>query len=285
MAIQHNRTCKTQISLLVAKWSFIPKRFFYEFKKSWFWKKKSADDKNEWIITQKKDCFPLLWLIIFNLLNFRTSILYWGPGPSKILPQNVHSMCKYSGQKINSMLNLQVRWFSLHFSSKICTQNGNLSMECSKVRLVCINLLCLYTVKFHNNTPVITWILNITWSCFGFQIFFIMEFYKGIKGKWPWKWFVLIQTKKIAWHNWRVVNWDIKHVLYKRSINIICIIKVWRAQWLSSRVLDLRVVSLRLTEGSVLCPWGSHFILCLVRVQPRKTKKHPDVTEKLLTGM
>ena len=96
---------------------------------------------------------------------------------------------------------------------------------------------------------------------------------------------VLVQTRKKAWHIWRTVDWDIKRVLYKRSINIICIIKVWRGQWLSSRALDLGVASLRLTKGSVLCPWRSHFILCLVLVQPRKTGKHPDMTEKLLTGM
>ena len=37
-----------------------------------------------------------------------------------------------------------------------------------------------------------------------------------------------------------------------------------------------------LTGGTALCPWERHFILCLVLVQPRKTR--PDITERLLTG-
>ena len=37
--------------------------------------------------------------------------------------------------------------------------------------------------------------------------------------------------------------------------------------------------------GTVLCPLARHFILCLVLVQPRKTGKHPDMAEKLFTGM
>ena len=35
----------------------------------------------------------------------------------------------------------------------------------------------------------------------------------------------------------------------------------------------------------MLCSLARHFILCLVLVQPRKTGKHPDMAEKLLTGM
>ena len=57
------------------------------------------------------------------------------------------------------------------------------------------------------------------------------------------------------------------------------------AQWLCDRVLDSRwrVAGLSLTGGTVLCPLARHYILCLVLVQPRKTRL--DITEKLLTGM
>ena len=46
---------------------------------------------------------------------------------------------------------------------------------------------------------------------------------------------------------------------------------------------DQGVADSSLARGTVLCPLAIHFILCLVLVQPRKT--HPDMTEKLLTGM
>ena len=84
----------------------------------------------------------------------------------------------------------------------------------------------------------------------------------------------------------------------------------WGAWLLSDRVLDSRlgVVGSSLTGDAVLCSWARHFILCLVLVQPRKTrpyitesllmghkesnqtkqnprKTHPDMTEKMLTGM
>ena len=45
---------------------------------------------------------------------------------------------------------------------------------------------------------------------------------------------------------------------------------------------DRRVVSSRLTGGTVLCPWARRFTLCLVLVQPRKTGNFPDMTERLL---
>ena len=44
---------------------------------------------------------------------------------------------------------------------------------------------------------------------------------------------------------------------------------------------DRRVASSRLTAGAR----ARQFIRCLVQVQPRKTGNHPDMTEKLLTGM
>ena len=43
---------------------------------------------------------------------------------------------------------------------------------------------------------------------------------------------------------------------------------------------DRRFTSLRLTGGTVLCPWARYLVLVLTR----KTGKHPDMTEKLLTG-
>ena len=80
------------------------------------------------------------------------------------------------------MSNLQVRWFSLHFS-KICTHNGYLSMECSKVGLVCINLLGLYTVKFPYNTPCYNMDFGYNMVMLLLPNILIMEFYKGILGK------------------------------------------------------------------------------------------------------
>ena len=57
------------------------------------------------------------------------------------------------------------------------------------------------------------------------------------------------------------------------------------AKWLCDRVLDSRwrIAGLSLTGGTVLCPLARHYILCLVLVQPRKTRL--DITEKLLTWM
>ena len=40
----------------------------------------------------------------------------------------------------------------------------------------------------------------------------------------------------------------------------------------SNQTNKQRVAGSRLTEGAVLCPWSGHFILCLVLVQPRKTR-------------
>ena len=54
--------------------------------------------------------------------------------------------------------------------------------------------------------------------------------------------------------------------------------------WLSGRVFLGWVASSK-TGGIVLCPRARHLvILCLVLVQPRKTGKDPDMTEKLLTA-
>ena len=41
---------------------------------------------------------------------------------------------------------------------------------------------------------------------------------------------------------------------------------------------DRGVVGWSLTGVTVLCPWTRHINLCLVLVQPRKTR--PDITEK-----
>ena len=46
---------------------------------------------------------------------------------------------------------------------------------------------------------------------------------------------------------------------------------------------DRGVGGLSLNKGTVLGTWARHFILCLVLVQPRKTR--PDMTEQMLTGM
>ena len=46
---------------------------------------------------------------------------------------------------------------------------------------------------------------------------------------------------------------------------------------------DKWVASMRLTEGTVLCPWPRHFIICLALVQLRKAGKCPNIAEKLLT--
>ena len=46
--------------------------------------------------------------------------------------------------------------------------------------------------------------------------------------------------------------------------------------------LDREVAGSSLTGGTA-CVLEQGFILCLVLVQPRKT--HPNITEKLLTGM
>ena len=46
---------------------------------------------------------------------------------------------------------------------------------------------------------------------------------------------------------------------------------------------DGMVASLRLI-GVTVCPSVRHFIHCLVLVQPRKTEKCPNMTEKVLTG-
>ena len=61
--------------------------------------------------------------------------------------------------------------------------------------------------------------------------------------------------------------------------------KLWGAQWLSGRVLDsrLRVAGLSLTGGTAFCPRARHINPCLVLIRPKKT--HPDIAEKLLTGM
>ena len=54
--------------------------------------------------------------------------------------------------------------------------------------------------------------------------------------------------------------------------------------WLNGRVLLGWVASSK-ARGIVLCPRARHLIiLCLVLIQPRKTGKHPDMTEKLLTA-
>ena len=37
-------------------------------------------------------------------------------------------------------------------------------------------------------------------------------------------------------------------------------------------------------NNAIKCRITQFFILCLVLVQPRKTRKHPDTAEKLLTG-
>ena len=49
------------------------------------------------------------------------------------------------------------------------------------------------------------------------------------------------------------------------------------AQW-----WDRRVVSLRLTRGTVVCPWSRHLFSAKYCFN---FGKHPDMTEKLLTGM
>ena len=49
------------------------------------------------------------------------------------------------------------------------------------------------------------------------------------------------------------------------------------AQWLRDRVLEMGG---SLVQGTVLCPRARHFVICLVLVQPRKTCKCLDMTEK-----
>ena len=59
-------------------------------------------------------------------------------------------------------------------------------------------------------------------------------------------------------------------------------------QLLSSRLLHLRLRGhfFKTQRRHCVMPLrASHFILYLVLIQPRKTKKHPDMTEKLLTGI
>ena len=46
---------------------------------------------------------------------------------------------------------------------------------------------------------------------------------------------------------------------------------------------DRGLVGLSLTRSTALCSGARQFILCLVLVQTRKT--HPNMTEKLLSGM
>ena len=55
-------------------------------------------------------------------------------------------------------------------------------------------------------------------------------------------------------------------------------------QWLSGRVLDLRLKdpSSSLTGVTALCPSARHIYPSLVLVQPRKTQ--PYITERLLMG-
>ena len=45
---------------------------------------------------------------------------------------------------------------------------------------------------------------------------------------------------------------------------------------------DRGVAGSSLNGGTALCPWARHLILCLVLIQPRKTR--PDMTENVLTG-
>ena len=50
------------------------------------------------------------------------------------------------------------------------------------------------------------------------------------------------------------------------------------------RWCSVRLGSSRLTEGTVLCPLPSYFILCLVLAKPSKTGECSEMIEKLLTG-
>ena len=47
----------------------------------------------------------------------------------------------------------------------------------------------------------------------------------------------------------------------------------WYSRWFAGSSL---------TGGTALCPWARDFVLCLILVQPRKTR--PNITEKMLTG-
>ena len=91
-------------------------------------------------------------------------------------------------------------------------------------------------------------------------------------------------------HDRKTVDWDVKDeskqtymctVVENSFLQLECCRLTWE---LSDRALDSnwRVLGLSLTGVTALCPWATHFIPCLVLVQPRET--HPDMTEKLLTG-
>ena len=56
------------------------------------------------------------------------------------------------------------------------------------------------------------------------------------------------------------------------------------AQLVECKARDLKGLLVRDSLESLLFP-GRHFIYCLVLVQPRKTGNHPDMTEKLYTGI
>ena len=66
-----------------------------------------------------------------------------------------------------------------------------------------------------------------------------------------------------------------------------CVTK-YRSRELSGSVVECLIqdrgfAGLSLTGVTTFCHWARHINPCLVLVQPRKT--HPDITEKLLTGM
>ena len=56
-------------------------------------------------------------------------------------------------------------------------------------------------------------------------------------------------------------------------------------QWLSGRVLDLKSKfgNFETHRGHCVVSMSTTLNLCLVLVQPRKTEKRPDMSEKLLT--
>ena len=121
----------------------------------------------------------------------------------------------------------------------------------------------------HYNTS-----LDIWQSFCGSQIF-NMEFYKGIIGKWPFHGhFTRIPFAKILLlKHGSLITWSMDP---KQRVKKICTVLI--LTW------DGRVTSMRLTGGTVLCPWARHFILFLVLVHPRRQENVPTLQKNCWLG-
>ena len=103
-----------------------------------------------------------------------------------------------------------------------------------------------------------------------------------------WRLFYIYNIKKIVYHlSYLIMYWFLftSHQAWTWS-NEMCffltliseIEKPGGSAVVECLTRDRRVAVSSLTWDTALCPWGRHFILCLVQVQPRKTC--PNIIEK-----